>query len=55
MKAQSVIVMKAQSVMKLKIQGKQLTVTTTGVLEPVNMVMTGSPFPFGDQAHIQLL
>ena len=47
--------MKAQSVMKLKLQGKQLTVTTAGVLEPVNMVMTGSPSPFGDQTHIESL
>ena len=47
--------MKGQSVMKLKLQGKQLKVTTAGILEPVNMVMTGSPSPFGNQTHIQSL
>jgi len=49
--------MKAQSTMKLKLPPllavKQLTVTTAGVLEAVNnMVMTGSPSPFGSQTHI---
>jgi hypothetical protein len=49
--------MKAQSAMKLKLQGNSsLTVTTAGVLEPINnMVMAGSPSPFGDQTPIQSL